>query len=150
RSAGPEAHLRHHCRERATAGLLLAFGGTGRRGRLLAVMLLEVVGHLGLAFTFPAKAAARHLEGLGGGGAPAELQAERADHLGLAGVGDHREARAAGWAGEEHPERALRGLLDFLEVHVGFALHADELHGVVPPGYSRPSVYHKLLARIFL
>src|SRR2546426_10660323 len=90
---------------------------------------------------FRSESAARHLEGLGGGGAPAELHAERADHLSLTGIRDHREARPAGRAGEKHPERALRGLLDFLEVHVGFALHANELHGLTP---------YSCLARIFL
>src|SRR2546426_5432567 len=54
---------------------------------------------------FRSESAARHLEGLGGGGAPAELHAERADHLSLTGIRDHREARPAGRAGDRKSTR---------------------------------------------
>src|SRR5712691_9940299 len=57
-SARSEAHLGHHGRKRTAAGLLFPFGRAGCRGLwLLAVVLFEIVGHLGLALAFPAEPA---------------------------------------------------------------------------------------------
>src|SRR5262245_36118968 len=88
---------------------------------------------------------ARHFERFCRRSPSTEFHPQRTDQLSFTRVGHHRELGSTGRAPEEHTERPFPRLLDFLEVHIGFAVETDEFHScssrlnpitAYPPGLS--------------
>jgi hypothetical protein len=133
-----QPHLGNHGREWATAAFRLASRcrracrrcGSFGPGWLAGLnLLIQIGGHLsGTGLRLVLQRAAGHFKGLRGGCAPAQLHAQRADHLRFARVGHHRELGVAGGAGKEHPKRTFRRLFHLLEGHIRLTIQANKFH----------------------